>query len=178
MPIRPCPPPSATVSSGVLDRVGQSFLDDPIRGQVHTGRQTADGTLYREFDRQAGGANLVDEPLDFAQTGLRSHALIVGAQHLEHTAHLRQRGPTRHLHGLQRALCRVRILVGDPPRGRGLDDHDADVVGDDVMQLAGYAGTLLGHGLGRFLLPLMLQLGRPVLELSRICPSNTQVVAD
>ena len=44
-------------------------------------------------------------------------------------------------------------------RRAGLDAHDADVVGDDVVQLARDAHPLLEHGPPRVLLALPLQLG-------------------
>ena len=113
-----------------------------------------------------------------AQAGLRAHALIVGAQHLEHAAHLGQGGSAGRFDRLQRPLRGRGILVDDSPGAGGLDDHDADVVGDHVVQLPGDAGSLLGHGLGRLLLPLALELHGPVFQLPRVRPAYAQIVAD
>ena len=48
----------------------------------------------------------------------------------------------------------------DAPRGAGLDAHHADVVGDDVVQLARDPYALLEHRPAGVLLALALELGR------------------
>ena len=60
------------------------------------------------------------------------------------------------------SASRVDVLLGAQrvALGAGLDDHHADVVGDDVVQLARDARALLGHRLVRAQLVLALeQLG-------------------
>ncbi len=47
------------------------------------------------------------------------------------------------------------VDVHDAPAGSGLNDHQRDVVGHDIVQLSGDAGALLRHGytFSRFALP-------------------------
>ncbi len=54
------------------------------------------------------------------------------------------------------------------PDGADLEDHHADGVGDDVVELARDAGALLGHGEAGGRLPLALGVVRP--DLRRLGP--------
>ncbi len=55
----------------VLERVGQRLLDDPVRRDVHAGRQRPGLTRDAYVDRQAGERDPVDQRARPAQTGLR-----------------------------------------------------------------------------------------------------------
>jgi hypothetical protein len=70
--LSPCPRPA------VLERVGQRLLDDPVRGQLHPGRERAPQAVHREGDVQAGRADLVDERGDVGEAGLGTQAVRVG----------------------------------------------------------------------------------------------------
>ena len=60
------------------------------------------------------------------------------------------------------------IDADDATRPGGLDHHDADVVGHDIVQFAGDAGAFFRDGLSGLRFPLYLELGRPILELFRV----------
>ena len=62
----------------------------------------------------------------------------------------------------------LRLLVEDPLRGAGLDHDDAQVVGDDVVQLSRDPGPFLGSGLAERRRSLALDLARPSLVLARL----------
>src|SRR5699024_8176709 len=90
---------------------------------------------------------LVDESLETAEAGLRGpRRAAVVAEHVEHPPHLPHRVAPRVTHPLHR-MCG---LLG--ARGHRLrrtichDDHRAEAVRDDVMDLAGDPRTFLGSG--------------------------------
>ena len=87
-------------------------------------------------------------------------AVAVAAQHPEQPARLGQRLAAGLLDRGQR-LARRRLLGAERVAlGARLDDHHADVVGHEVVQLARDARALLGHRLVRAQLVLALeQLG-------------------
>jgi hypothetical protein len=95
--------------------------------------------------------------VEVAQARLRGERelLVLAAQEAEQPPHLHQRLLATGLDRAQRlgdaGLADLELL------GRlGLDDDDADAVGDDVVQLARDARSLLGHGLARLGLALAL----------------------
>ena len=55
----------------------------------------------------------------------------------------------------------------------GLHAHDADVVSDDVVELARDPDALLEHGAAGVLLPLALELARPCRKLALAIPPRT-----
>src|SRR5262249_56798883 len=63
--------------------------------------------------------------------------------------------------GLARTL---RLRVEDVTRGGGLDDHDADVVGEDVVKLARDPRLFLSGGPSRLGLAFPLEPRGPLLE--------------
>ena len=76
-------------------------------------------------------------------------------------AQLGHRGPAAGLDREQRLAGLVGVGVHDLAGGAGLDDHDADVVGHHVVQLAGDPGAfVLGRAAQRLGL-LALQCGQP-----------------
>ena len=64
------------------------------------------------------------------------------------------------------------------PRRRGLDDHHADRVGDDVVQLAGDAVALLGDALARQQVPFALGPLGAVGQRFEVIAAPPQVVAE
>ena len=57
--------------AGVLEGIGQRLLHDPVRGQVQRVWQRYGLTRARQFDRQPGGADLVEEAVQRDEAGLR-----------------------------------------------------------------------------------------------------------
>ncbi len=146
----------------VLERVGQRLLDDPVRGEIHPGRQLARLAGDAYLDRQAGERDPVDERAEPAAAtaagpGRRPRRRPGRGQHAEQVAQLGHRVAAGGLDGEERLLGLVDVGGEHLPRGAGLDDHQADVVADDVVQFAGDAGALgVDRALGRAL-PLPLE---------------------
>ena len=86
---------------------------------------------------------------------------------------LEDRLPARRLDRAQGGGRLVRLAFHHPPGRAGLHPHHADVVGHDVVQLAGDADPLGEHGLAGVLLPLPLELGGPVGQLPLAAPATT-----
>src|SRR5205823_8219100 len=90
-------PPVADVDTcprlaGMLERVRQRLLDDPVRGELDPDRKLAAFSLDAELDGKAGLANLRDERRDVAEPRLRRERLVgVAAQHSNEAAHLGER---------------------------------------------------------------------------------------
>jgi hypothetical protein len=133
---------------GVLERVGQRLLHDPVGGQVDAGGQRPRFALDRQLDRQAGLAGGQHQRIEVGQAGLRGQRLATAAavtQQPEQPAHLGQGLPARGL-DLGQGGGGLRGVGGDAAPGRsGLHHHHAHGVGDDVVQLAGDPPPLLGH---------------------------------
>ena len=112
------------------------------------GRECRGVALDCERHRETGRAHLTDELVELVEARLgpaRALAPVV-AQHAEEAAHLGERLAT----GCRHVLHRLDRLPGRPLRGEGRavgqGDHHAQVVGDDVVHLAGDAGALGGGG--------------------------------
>ena len=149
--------------AGVLERVGQALLHDPVRRQVD--RRAGAGTARRR--RAAGRAGPARPTSSSSESrasrpgwGTSSTLVAVAAHRGEQAAHLGQRRAP----GLLDAAERVAVLaerVGElVPDGADLQHHHADGVGDDVVELARDPRTLLGHRDPRGRVPLPLGLGR------------------
>ncbi|MDP9136066.1 MAG: hypothetical protein M3N56_14705 [Actinomycetota bacterium] len=76
--------------AGVLERVGERLLDDPVGGQVDARSQRDGLALEPQLDRQPGAGHLLGENVEVAQARQRRHRdLVVGAaQHPEQAPHL------------------------------------------------------------------------------------------
>ncbi len=149
----------------VLERVGQPLLDDAVRGEVDRARERERLALDVEPDGQAGSADLVRERLEPVEPGLRRELDLVPvlAHGLEEAAHLDERGAAGLLDALERLAVLIELGGKLVPYRSGLEDHDADRVGDDVVQLARDPGALLGHRDPRRGVALALGLERAVL---------------
>ena len=121
----------------VLEHVRQRFLDDPERGQLDTGRKTAPLSLDPQLDVHAGVAHLGDEPVDVGQRRLRGERLRLSAtEDAEQPPELDERLSSCRL---DRAECLLRGRRGGVEHaslGSGLHHHHADLVRDDVVELA------------------------------------------
>ena len=166
----------------VLAGVGERLLHDPVGGQRRAVRQRLRHTLDGEGDRQARGPGLFEQLAELADAGQRGAfrlgAVFVPPQHAQHAPHLRQRLPAGGGDRGQRLLGAVRVgaqRVGGAVR---LDHHDADVVGDHVVELAGDPGPLRRRGDLRLRVALGLQPGRPVLQAGVVRPPVAHRVAE
>ena len=152
--------------AGVFERVRQTFLDDPVRGHVQTGRQVVDLALDRQIDRKPGRAHAGDQILDSAQARLRRQrgAVVVKSQHAEHPSHLLQRLAAGALDRAERLARGALAVAQHAPRPARLQQHDADRVRDDVVQLARDPRPLLGDRCMGSLVGLALDLIRATLQ--------------
>ena len=108
----------------------------------------APGLPRIEDHLETGVLHRRDEPRELGHPGLRRELQLVlrPAHRVEQPTHLRERGAARPLDVLQR-LPVLHVLGGHPvPHRADLEDHDADRVGHDVVQLPGDPGPFLGHG--------------------------------
>ena len=73
---------------GVLDRVCEPLLDDPVGGEVDPGREGGPLALQLELDVEAGGAGLLDELLELVEPRLggQRETFAAGAQDAEQPA--------------------------------------------------------------------------------------------
>ena len=160
----PAPSPSSTTSTssasrlvahahlasrapGVLERVRERLLDDPVRRQVEARRQRRRLALERELDRQPGRAHLLDERVELARgrAAARARRRSSRAQHAEQPPHAR-RAPARPV-ALDRAqrVARPRRVALEQRRSAASAWTTITLtrVRDDVVQLARDPGALL-----------------------------------
>nr|BFE85574.1 hypothetical protein GCM10020093_081750 [Planobispora longispora] len=153
----------------MLARVGEGLLDDPVDGVVHRRGQRDGLSRHLQPDRRPRAVH----PRDQVRQGLRPDSRVVvrlvpvlRAEHVQELPHLRHRLAGRALGGDEGLLGAPGI--GRHGRAAGADHHvdHADVVGHDVVQLAGDAAALgADRGLGRLLLPAFSQLAPEPEEL-------------
>ena len=150
----------------MLDRVGETFLDEPVCGQVDSRRQLGGLALDLDLDGQSGLARLSHEPVEMLEARLRSQCgrFFGPAQNSDEPPHLGQRLAARLLDDLERlALLFLVGLQPAPDRAR-LDGHHAHAVPDDVVQLASDPCAFLGDRGPCLFLLFTLQLLGPLLR--------------
>jgi hypothetical protein len=110
--------------TGVLDHVGQAFLQNPVCGRVDAGRERPLAATDVESYRHSGGLHVGDQALDQAEAGPWVDAITtVGIAHqAEHAPHLAERLAAGALDRLDGLTSRDRVGVEHP--GRGLCLHD------------------------------------------------------
>jgi hypothetical protein len=126
----------------VLERVRQRLLHDAVDRQLDRRRQAFAGAVDAEIHRQprCPHARHQDVQLCNARLWCTLGAFTVLAQHSEQAAHLHERLATAVLDLLEGRGART----GGTRPGR-LQYDDAQVVRDDVVQLARHARPFLGH---------------------------------
>ena len=134
--------------AGVLARVRERLLDDPVQRQLDAARQRPRRPLDAQLDRHAGALALGHEVAEVADPRLRREPELggVAAQHAEEPPELRERLAPGVLHGAQRRHGALGIAPEDLLRGARLHDHDAHRVRDDVVELARDPAALGGGG--------------------------------
>ena len=131
--------------AGVPDGVGQRFLDDPVGGQVHRGRQRHRVAGHGERRLQARPAGSRDEVLEPGGARCRLGRVgVVGlAQHVQDGAQFPEPLLARGLDRLQGLGGRLRAGGQDVGGHPGLHVDGGHGVGHDVVQLAGDAQSFL-----------------------------------
>ena len=157
--------------TGMAQRVGERLLDDSVGGDVDPRRERTGSPSTRRSTGRPARAHLVDQRLDVGETRLGHHRLllaVIAAQDAEQPADLGERLAAGRLDRFERRPCGLGLAVEHPAPRRGLDDHDADAVGDDVVQLARDPCPLLRHRAPGLLFALPLELIRPLLQLDHL----------
>ena len=159
--------------AGVLERVRQSFLHDPVCGEVDAGRQLRRIPLDGQFDRESGVAHLLHEVIDADQGRLwrQGQLLLAFAEQTEESPHLAEGLVSRPLDGVERAASLHRLGVEQPPSTAGLNDDHADRMRHDVVELARNALALFCDGSSCTLLLLSLEGVGALLEGDLALPS-------
>src|SRR6266550_1589993 len=151
----------------VLERVRKAFLDEPVGGQVKTGRKLDRLSLNPQVDGQPRFTRVLDEPLDLVEGGLwrEGRRLLGSPEHAHHAPHLGERLAPGLLDDEQCLALLLLMRSEQPPRRRSLDGHHAHAVPDDVVQLAGDPRSLVGDREASALLPIPLGLECPLPRL-------------
>jgi ABC-2 type transport system ATP-binding protein len=141
----------------MLDRVRQTFLNEPIGGEVDSGGKLVRLAFDAQVDRETSLARLLDEPTDMLQARLRCECrrLLRSPQHPDHAAHLGKRLASRSLDDQKRVALTLLVRSKQPPHAGSLHRHDADAVPNDVVELARDTCPLLGNGRPRDLVDLL-----------------------
>lgn len=138
-------------SSRVLVHIGQRLLDQPVRGALGRRVQQPGGARRGQFDPHTGRARLVDQPGQVGQGRLRRTRrgllAFVDPQHAEYLAQLVQRLPADLAD--EPDLAGVLAIRHADFQGSGVDDHQADPMGDHIMHLPGDPRPLFHTGLRR-----------------------------
>ena len=122
--------------AGVLERVGQRLLHDPVGRQLDPDRELPSLALDAELDGKARLAELPDEGRHVVEPRLGRQRLVrVAAEHAEQAAHLGERAAPALLDRLQHLARRGVRVAEHAPLGAGLQDDHRDVVRDHVVQL-------------------------------------------
>jgi hypothetical protein len=124
--------------AGVLDRVRQPFLDEPVGGEVDAGRQCLGLSLDAQLDRQAPLPRVSDELVEVLEARLRCERrrFLGPAQDADHLAHLGKSFAACLLDDHQRCSFLLLVRSQEAACRRRLHGHHADAVPDDVVELA------------------------------------------
>jgi ABC-2 type transport system ATP-binding protein len=140
----------------VAARVGQRFLHDPIGGQLDARWERHRVAVNGQADAHAAAAGALDELRHPVEAGLGravGFAVDVSAQDAEQASHLGQRVAGGVADRGEALAPLGRHVRRRQARRLGLHGDHRDVVGDDVVQLAGdprafLRGRLLAQGVG------------------------------
>jgi hypothetical protein len=130
----------------VLERVRETLLDDPVRGQADPFGDVGGRTFLDQLYLEPGRAHALDEFAEAVEARLGNHHRLVVSDDAEQAPQLVQRAAARFLDSPDRLTRALRIRVEDLAGGCRLHDHHAHVVRDDVVQLARDPRALLGRG--------------------------------
>ena len=120
--------------AGVLERVGERLLHDPIGRQLDPDRQLAALPFQVQLDRQAGIRDASHERRQITEPRLWLQRVGgVAAKHSDETTHLGERAAPDVLDRFQHLTRRPVCLVDHAPLCPRLHDHHRDVVCDRVV---------------------------------------------
>ncbi|GAA3237334.1 hypothetical protein GCM10020256_56700 [Streptomyces thermocoprophilus] len=139
----------------VFLHIGQGFLDDPVRREADGGRDARAVVGVGDLDGQAGAAEGAGEFVEAVQAGggFGGCLGVAGlAQQSDGGAEFVERGAAGLADVGEGLLGLVGPLVHDVGGDTGLHIDEGDVVGDDVVQVAGDAQTFLGDAAAGLLL--------------------------
>lgn len=125
----------------VLDGVGERLLDDAVGGQAEPRRQPVRLALDAQVDLQAAALGVLGQLAELRQTrlGREGQRPAVLAQDTQQPPHLGDGLTAALLDRQQRLAHAAGLALEHLARGAGLEHHQADVVGDDVVELSGDA---------------------------------------
>jgi hypothetical protein len=135
-----------------------------------TGRQLHGFALDAKLDGKTGVSCLLDQLVDVLDARLRRERrrLVETPEHSDHSAHLCERFPTCLLDHLECLALANELRLEQHPHTRRLHRHHTDSVADDVVQLPGDPGALLGDGEASAVFPLTLGSLGALSRLSRL----------
>jgi len=142
----------------MLASVREGLLDDPIRRQLNGRWQLAHVTLDADLHAETRIADRGDEPWELAEPGPWAHivAIIGLAQEAKQLVQLIDSLPAGRFDGGERCTRRGWIARQHDACRAGLHAHHADVMSNDIVQLAGDPHALIEHRTTRALLTLKL----------------------
>ncbi len=172
----------AGTGPAVLEGVGQGLLHQPVHRELHSGRQVRRLPADLQRGIQSRGPDPVDERVELAEIRYRLPGLagvLAGglAQDAEEPAGIGQRGPPGGRHGAHDVGGPVRRGRRRGDRRVGQGGHDGEVVGDDVVHLAGDPGAFGGCGKRGLLVLLALQPFRAVVQFGEVGAAGGDVQA-
>ena len=139
---------SAWLAAGVLERVGEALLDDPVGGEVDALGERKRLAVDVELDREPGAADLAHQRVEAVEPGLGRQLEPSPSRRI--TASSRRISVRAARPACSTPLQRVAVLgagVGElVPDGADLQHHHADGVRDDVVQLPRDPRALIGDG--------------------------------
>ena len=168
------------VGSRVLEHVRQRLLDDAVDRELDAAGQRLRLADHLQSHRQSGVAVARDQLVELGERRLRARlAPSARARAAARGSAAARPGSARRWSRRGRA-CRRHVGRGAQhvARAAHADQHHADRVGDDVVQLAGDRRPLLVDGDPGQLLALALGVGRALLELAPVATPRLGVGAE
>ena len=168
-PARATPPASRTCTravrrAGVLEHVGQRLLHDPVRREIDPGGQPAQVAVGPSSTGRPADRTWSTSSSSPRRLGCGATTVVRGWSAGRAAGASRPALPARVSMAASAARAASGLGVDGPLPGLRLDDDDAHAVRDEVVQLAGDAGPLVGDGprglLGQ--VPLGRRPGPPV----------------
>ena len=156
----------------MLDGVGEALLDNAVCDIRGAWVQVVPVARVPVVNGQAAGKGSLDEILDRTETFGKVRS-VGAAQEIDQPPDLGL-GRVSGLGDVVESVgSRSRVGGGDEPlSGTGLDDGDADAMGDDVVKLPGDPGPLVTDGLLGEAGPFLLQLVVACLDLLDQAPAR------